>query len=278
LSVGGALVDWRKFAQTFEEATDARRGDTLERWTAMFAPGGTFQDPVNAETTDYASIARQTQQSTPDWHAKVRHIVEGGDHSGVLEWIGRATLLGRAPIELEGCTLFEVDGEGRVTKWRDYFDVKAIENQARDVFAAAASPSTAAGPGALLRRIATEIWDEGKIDLIDELIDEDLIDHVEVPGLEGSGRERYRASLLMTRSAFPDFRHRLDIVMADGDLAMFYGRISGTNSGELGGMSPTGRTVDYPTVGVLRFRNGRAVERWGFGDTGVMLKQMGLLS
>jgi hypothetical protein len=44
---------------------------------------------------------------------------------------------------------------------------------------------------ALMWRITEEIWNNGRLELIDELIAEDLIDHVELPGLEGSGRARY---------------------------------------------------------------------------------------
>jgi hypothetical protein len=40
----------------------------------------------------------------------------------------------------------------------------------------------------LMRRITTGIWDEGHLDLIDELIAADLIDHIEDPTLEGVGR------------------------------------------------------------------------------------------
>jgi hypothetical protein len=36
-----------------------------------------------------------------------------------------------------------------------------------------------------MRRITDEIWNERRRDLIDELIAEDLVDHVDMPGLEG---------------------------------------------------------------------------------------------
>ena len=61
---------------------------------------------------------------------------------------------------------------------------------------------------ALMWRITDEIWNGGRTELIDELIAEDLVDHVDLPGLEGSGRARYRASMEMTRAAFPDYRNR----------------------------------------------------------------------
>ena len=33
------------------------------------------------------------------------------------------------PIEIHGCTVVDVDGDGLVTRWRDYFDLKEIEAQ-----------------------------------------------------------------------------------------------------------------------------------------------------
>lgn len=44
----------------------------------------------------------------------------------------------------------------------------------------------------LLPRITDEIWNNGHLDLIDELIGQDFVDHVEMPSVEGAGRERYR--------------------------------------------------------------------------------------
>jgi predicted ester cyclase len=128
-----------------------------------------------------------------------------------------------------------------------------------------------------MRRITAEIWDNGRTDLIDELIAEDLVDHIEMPGLEGTGRERYRASVLMMRTAFPDFRNPLDLIVAEGDIAVSYGRMVGTNSGQMMGMPPTGRTMDVLVIGMLRFKDGQAIERWGVNDTMAMSQQLGLL-
>ena len=53
---------------------------------------------------------------------------------------------------------------------------------------------------ALMWRITDEIWNEGRLELIDELIADDLTDHVELVGLEGTGRARYRASIERSRA------------------------------------------------------------------------------
>jgi predicted ester cyclase len=129
---------------------------------------------------------------------------------------------------------------------------------------------------ALMRRITSEIWDEHRIELVDELIADDLVDHVELPGLEGTGRSRYRASVEMVVAAFPDFANPLDLVIGEGDMAVSYGRFTGTNTGDFMGMPPTGRRIDVPVFGILRFRDGQAVERWGFNDAMAMMQQLGL--
>jgi predicted ester cyclase len=128
----------------------------------------------------------------------------------------------------------------------------------------------------LMRRITTEIWDEGRLDLIDQYIAENLIDHIEDPTLKGKGRERYRETAVRTRAAFPDFRNPLDLIVAEGDIAVSYGRNTGTNTGEFMGMPPTGKSIDVLSVGVLRFKDGQAIERWGFSDSLGMMQQLGL--
>lgn len=55
-----------------------------------------------------------------------------------------------------------------------------------------------------LWRITDEIWNRGRLEVIDELVAEDLTDHVDLAGLEGSGRDRYRASIAMMRAALRD--------------------------------------------------------------------------
>lgn len=136
---------------------------------------------------------------------------------------------------------------------------------------------TADDSRALMWRITDEIWNNGRLELIDELIAEDLVDHVELPGLRGNGRARYRASIEMARAAFPDYRNPLDFVLADGEFAVSYGRSTGTHRGEYMGIPPTGRSFDVPTFGILRFESGQAVERWGFSDNLAMMQQLGLM-
>lgn len=129
----------------------------------------------------------------------------------------------------------------------------------------------------LMRRITEEIWNSGCLDLVPVLISDDLVDHIEQPGLEGRGQERYRNHVQMTRAMYSDFRNELDLVVGEGDIAVSYGRIVGTNDGDMLGMPPTGKRVECETIGILRFAGGKAVERWGIADGLTMMQQLGLM-
>lgn len=125
-------MDWDDLARRFEAATDSRR-PVPGAFAALFAPGGTYQDPVNPPTGDFGELGRQTDEATPDWHCRIV-AATGTDRAGAYEWVGRATLFGTAPFELHGCAFVEVDEDGLVVRWRDYFDLSEIERQTAGAF------------------------------------------------------------------------------------------------------------------------------------------------
>ena len=116
-------MDWPSWAERLEHALGPD-GD----FPSFFAPGALFSDPVNEPTTDLAAIEAMTQASFPDWRQEITWV-HGDDTGGAFEWIGRGTLGGTIPIEIHGCTVVDVDADGLVTRWRDYFDLHQIDDQ-----------------------------------------------------------------------------------------------------------------------------------------------------
>lgn len=129
---------------------------------------------------------------------------------------------------------------------------------------------------ALLRQITNEIWTGGRVELIDELVSDGFLDHVEMPGLESTGRERYRASVELIRKAFPDYREEIIWLVGEDDRAVSFVQGSGTHLGNFQGIEPTGRRAQWQAMGCLRFVGGQAVERWGVGDSITMMQQLGV--
>jgi len=132
-------------------------------------------------------------------------------------------------------------------------------------------------PKELYRLITNEIWCNRRYELVDELIAEDFVDHIEAQGLEGSGRARYLASLRIVHEAFSDYHEEAEFIVADEERAVGYARLTGTHDGDLMGLPPTGRKIDYHSIGILRFRDGQVIERWGIGDSLTQMQQLGVL-
>ncbi len=118
-------VEWEDWTNQLRKALGA---DATVRLRTLFASGGVFSDPVTASTTDIGSVEDITDSSFPDWQQEVT-ATHGDSSGGAFEWVGRGTLGGGVRIEMHGCTMVELDADGLVTRWRDYFDLKEIEKQ-----------------------------------------------------------------------------------------------------------------------------------------------------
>ena len=118
-------MQWDEWTRLLAKALGAGAEVRLRE---LFAPGGVFTDPVTSHTTDIGSVEDVTDASLPDWTQEITGT-HGDATGGAFEWIGRGTIGGTIPIEIHGCTMVELDPEGRVTRWRDYFDLKEIETQ-----------------------------------------------------------------------------------------------------------------------------------------------------
>lgn len=118
---------------------------------------------------------------------------------------------------------------------------------------------------ALVRKIYDRIWYKGDMSAVDELFDAGYIDHIIPPGT-APGLEGFKAVITQIRTAFPDMTYKLEDIIAEGDKVVSYWTNSGTNTGELNGMPPTGKKVEMEGVDIYRIANGKVVEVWGVHD------------
>jgi len=129
---------------------------------------------------------------------------------------------------------------------------------------------------AVTRRLFEEVFNHGRLDLIDELIAEDAVEHEPLPISTGEMRTDLRAWLTELRRAFPDYHVEIEELIVDGDKAVARERITGTNAGPLLGIPPTGRPICIDGIDILRVDGGRVVEHWGLADGQTMARQLGL--
>jgi SnoaL-like domain len=122
-------MDWRAWATGAVDTLTMTPTSTDGAWRALFAPGGTYQDPVTGKTADLASVYAVTRASFPDWRMTVSGAV-GDESGGVIEWVSDGHLPHGPKVILHGCSVIALTPEGTVAAWRDYFDMGEFDRQA----------------------------------------------------------------------------------------------------------------------------------------------------
>lgn len=116
----------------------------------------------------------------------------------------------------------------------------------------------------------------GRLDELDDLVAPDAVDHNpdagQEPGLAGLKR-----SMTELRTAFPDLAFTPQEITSGGDRVVSRVLISGIHSGDYGAIPATDRAMSVDAIDIVRFEDGRAVERWGLYDAPAMTRQLGLV-
>lgn len=130
----------------------------------------------------------------------------------------------------------------------------------------------------IVRRIYEELWDQRKLEVAEEVIAEDAVnfDTGFVPG--SFGPDDMKGTVRMVTAGFPDNRHRVEEMFAEGDMVVERVTLTGTHGGEFMGIPPTGRKIEVQEIHIYRLKDGKAVEhRVGRDDLGAM-RQLGIVA
>lgn len=77
-------------------------------------------------------------------------------------------------------------------------------------------------------------------------------------------------------AAIPDRHDRVEVLMAEGNEVWMRFNTSGTHTGPLAGVAPTGKRVGVNVAAIMRFEDGKVAENWTFADEFAMLLQFGV--
>lgn len=127
----------------------------------------------------------------------------------------------------------------------------------------------------LVRRFFEEGFNGRNLDLIDELIASEYVNHnmpAPAPGPDG-----FKRVITGFISAFPDMRITIEDVVSEGDRVATRGTWTGTHDGEFNGIPATGRSVAISYCDIWRIENGRFVENWVQMDMVGLMGQLGVL-
>jgi predicted ester cyclase len=112
----------------------------------------------------------------------------------------------------------------------------------------------------IVERFVHEALDRGLLDVVDET--------------RGEFAEQSKRRIIAWRNAFPDFATSIEQIVAEGDWVAFRLKHTGTHKGELLGIAPTGRPVEFTSLVFNRVEGGVVVENWGLHDNETLRKQL----
>jgi predicted ester cyclase len=125
------------------------------------------------------------------------------------------------------------------------------------------------------RRVWEEFRGQGKMELADELLTADFVDH------DPNNPEDFRTpagakeEVSIYRGAFPDMSATVTEQDAEGDKVTTGWKVTGTHDGDLMGIAPTGKKVEISGKSEARIEGGKVAEEWHEWDQGDMLRQIG---
>jgi predicted ester cyclase len=132
---------------------------------------------------------------------------------------------------------------------------------------------TAQDHKAIARRFFEEVWNQQKLDVVDEIFALNVI-------LNGTSVSREAIKQLVTarRAAFPDIHVTVDDQVAEGDKVSTRRTWQATHQGPYRGLAATDKRVRWTQISIVRFAESRVVEDWAVADELSILQQLGQFS
>ena len=122
-----------------------------------------------------------------------------------------------------------------------------------------------------VRRLLEEGWNQGRLEVVDELVARDAEPAHESPS---PGRQSWKDAIVMYRSAFPDLNYRIEDLFGAGDKVVLRWTATATDTVGFMGRPPTGRRASATGINIYRIADGMLAEHWDEWDLAGLLQQL----
>jgi len=121
-----------------------------------------------------------------------------------------------------------------------------------------------------------DMFNSGKMDDMGKYCADNMVDHQLFPG-QKPGLAGVKEAMTNFRAAFPDLKFTTNHIIADSNMIWAQYTMTGTNTGPMMGMPPTGKSIKIDGMDLIRLENGKCVEHWGYNEGRKMMEQLGLM-
>ena len=127
---------------------------------------------------------------------------------------------------------------------------------------------------AVVRRFNDEVITRGDLAAFAELMAPDFVNRTAMPGISSGPEGMTFVFEKLLRPALPDLHVEIHEQLAEGDKVVTRKTLRGTHRGELMGVPPTNRVVEFRVIDIVRIEAGRYAEHWGANDIAAVLTQL----
>jgi len=129
----------------------------------------------------------------------------------------------------------------------------------------------------LIRRWFQEVWNEGRLETIHELMATDAVGVGEAGPEAIHGPDEFRVFVEKLRGAFPDIHLTIEDAFSSGDKVAARWSATMTHQGDQLGIAASGKRVRITGITIARITNGQIVEGWDSWDQLTMMREIGAI-
>jgi len=117
-------------------------------------------------------------------------------------------------------------------------------------------------------QVVAKAFETGDTSKINDVVAADFIDHTD---RGDRGRDSLKTDIIMMHAMMPDMKFNTVREFADDEYAATWYKLTGTSDGTMG--MPKG-PFSMNSIDMVKFRDGKAVEHWSFGEMREVMKMM----
>lgn len=272
---GGVQANKQIVDRYFSEIMNAARLDAAVQ--ELIATDCVFTIPTLPQPFDgpegYRQLVLLLRKAFPDLEFTSLDMLAEGDVV-VDRWLATGTSLGEFNGAQPTGKRFVIQGIG----WYRLKDGKFLENRVNeDTIGLLTQIGALPGPDSanvtLARRFWNEIWNQGKFDVIVDIVAPEFVLYLPAQEMRGPDGLKLWASLI--RGGLPDVNFTIEQIVDGGSTVATRWTATGTHTGNLLGYPPTGRSVRMSGISIFTFANGKIVEDRAAEDAYGLLTQIG---
>jgi steroid delta-isomerase-like uncharacterized protein len=129
----------------------------------------------------------------------------------------------------------------------------------------------------LIERYFNEVWNKGNVDLLDELLSKEYINHTPSIPDPPKGPAGLKPIVLAIRKSFPDLHYEIKDIITTKDKVIARVVMTGTQTDTLFTLPPTGKRVEVNQINIEQLENGKIIAHWRVTDELALMKQLGVV-